>query len=332
MIFGSLFSGVGGFDLGLERAGMTCGWQVDNDPFCLRILAKHWPEVDRYGDIREFPPANICRPDIIVGGFPCQDLSIAGRREGLAGERSGLWYEFYRVLAELKPAWIVIENVTGLLSSNGGRDFATILQGLVKLRYGVCWRVFDAKHFGVPQRRRRVFLVGHLGDDGRAAQVLFESESSERGAPASQGARQDIAAPLKASSPGRRGGGSSPIAGEFVIANAITTRPGQRLSAEDNYVAFNWQSGGDVRLGCSGEHVPALQASQVPAVAGSWGVRRFTPLECERLMGFPDNWTLVEGTSDTARYRQLGNAVVVPVVEWIGRQIVEADQGGLNAK
>jgi DNA (cytosine-5)-methyltransferase 1 len=174
--FGSLFSGVGGFDLGFERAGMACAWQCEIDAKARAVLALHWPNVPQHTDVREIGAANLGAVDLVCGGFPCQDLSVAGKRAGLAGERSGLWFEFRRILAELQPGWVVVENVPGLLSSNGGADVAVVVRGLVELGYGVCWRVLDAQYFGVAQRRRRVFIVGHLGD-GRAAQVLFEPES-----------------------------------------------------------------------------------------------------------------------------------------------------------
>lgn len=171
--FGSLFAGIGGIDLGLERAGMQCAWQVEIDKHCREVLGRHWPNVTKMEDVCNVGKSEPV--DLICGGFPCQDLSVAGKRKGLAGERSGLWFEFHRIIESNKPGWVVIENVPGLLSSNGGADFAVLLQGLVQLGYGVCWRVFDSQYFGVAQRRRRVFIVGHLGD-GRAAEVLFERE------------------------------------------------------------------------------------------------------------------------------------------------------------
>ena len=191
MKFGSLFAGIGGFDLGFERAGMTCVWQGEIGKFCNGILEKHWPKVERYGDVKECGK-NLEQVELICGGFPCQDVSVAGRREGLAGSKSGLWFEFYRILEELRPRWVVIENVPGLLSSNKGRDFATILQGLAELRYLSAWRILDAQYFGVAQRRRRVFIIGHLGG-GRAAQVLFEPTCGPRDTPPSRETREGVA-------------------------------------------------------------------------------------------------------------------------------------------
>ena len=199
MRFGSLFTGIGGFDLGLERAGMTCAWQCEIDPACRKVLARHFPGVPCFEDVKELYVER-GSVDLICGGFPCQDLSVAGRRAGLAGERSGLWHEFHRVLTAARPQWCVIENVPGLLSSRKGNDFAVVLRGLVELGYGVCWRVLDAQYFGVAQRRRRVFIVGHLGD-GRAAEVLFEPESLPGNPPARGKAGEAVAGTL--------GGGSA---------------------------------------------------------------------------------------------------------------------------
>lgn len=169
----SLFAGIGGFDLGFARAGLECVAQVEFNAAASSVLARHYPHVERFEDVRDVGRHNLPAADLVCGGFPCQDVSVAGKRAGLAGERSGLWFEFLRILTELRPRWAVIENVPGLLSSNGGRDFAAIVHGLVECGYRVAWRVLDAQYFGVPQRRRRVFIVGSLGD-GRSAEILFE--------------------------------------------------------------------------------------------------------------------------------------------------------------
>jgi DNA (cytosine-5)-methyltransferase 1 len=176
LTFGSLFSGIGGFELGFENAGMHCLWQCEIDKACLEVLEKHWPDTRRYEDVRTIGKGNLEAVDIICGGFPCQDLSIAGRREGLSGERSGLWSEYARVIDEMGPKWVVIENVRGLLSSDGGRDFASIIQWLVKRGYCVSWRILDSEYFGVPQRRHRVFIVASFGNEC-STKVLFEQGS-----------------------------------------------------------------------------------------------------------------------------------------------------------
>lgn len=187
MRFGSLFSGIGGFDLGFERNGLESAWQVEIDKDCKRVLTRHWPNVERFDDVSTV--TNLPAVDVLCGGFPCQDLSVAGKRAGLAGGRSGLWFEFLRIAQVNKPGTIVIENVPGLLSSDEHRDFAIILRGLVECGYCLAWRVLDAQFYGVAQRRRRVFIVGSLGN-GRCAQILFESESVSWNPPARREARQ----------------------------------------------------------------------------------------------------------------------------------------------
>lgn len=130
LTFGSLFSGIGGFDAGFEQAGLHCEWQCENDKYARAVLERHFT-VPIIEDVKDVNSKTVKPVDIICGGFPCQDISIAGSRKGLAGERSGLWFEFHRILSDLKPRWVVIENVPGLLSSNGGKDFAIVLHGLV---------------------------------------------------------------------------------------------------------------------------------------------------------------------------------------------------------
>jgi DNA (cytosine-5)-methyltransferase 1 len=179
MKFGSLFAGIGGFDLGLERAGMECAWQVEREKSCREVLRRHFPpdRSDGVSDVRDAGwRKNLDPVELICGGFPCQDLSVAGRRKGLGGERSGLWWEFHRILGEIRPQWCLIENVPGLLSSGKGRDFGSILGALGDLGYGWAYRVLDARWFGLAQGRKRVFIAGCLGDWAGAAQVLLEPE------------------------------------------------------------------------------------------------------------------------------------------------------------
>jgi DNA (cytosine-5)-methyltransferase 1 len=199
LTYGSLFTGIGGFDLGFDRAGMRCAWQIEKDKDCNRVLGRHWPDTERGNDVREVTPDRFAGVDVICGGFPCQDLSVAGNRKGLAGERSGLWQEFRRIIDEFRPCFCVVENVPGLFSSHGGRDYLTVLRGLAELGYCVAGTVLDSQYFGVPQRRDRVFLVGSLGN-GSCAEILFESESL-RGDPApSRKAGQAVAGTIGGSS------------------------------------------------------------------------------------------------------------------------------------
>ena len=182
---GSTFTGVGGADLGFEWAGFDIKWQCESDAWKQTVLRAHWPSVELFDDICTMQDPDPV--DVMIGGFPCQDLSVAGRRKGFTGERSVLAFEFLRIAESLQPRWIVLENVPGLLSSNGGRDFARLIDEVVGCGYGVAWRILDARYFGVPQRRRRVFIVARRADsqhDPRSAsrlalRALFESGSGD---------------------------------------------------------------------------------------------------------------------------------------------------------
>lgn len=174
---GSLFSGLGGIDLAFERHGFAVAWQVEIDRDAQHVLRRHWPDVPLYDDVCAVGAHNLAPVDVITFGSPCQDVSLAGRREGLDGEQSSLFYEAIRIIDELRPALAVFENVPGLLSSHAGRDFAAVLGAFRQC--GACdigWRILDAQHFGVPQRRRRVFVVADFSGD-RAGEILFKPES-----------------------------------------------------------------------------------------------------------------------------------------------------------
>jgi len=161
MKFGSLFSGIGGFDLGFERAGMKCAWQCEIDPKASAVLARHWPGGPNIGDVRNVRRDNVETVDVICGGFPCQDVSLAGARAGLEGNRSTLWSEFYRVICEIRPRWVVIENVYGLLSSDNGRFFARILRELSTGGYDAEWGVISASDVGAPHIRERLWIIAY---------------------------------------------------------------------------------------------------------------------------------------------------------------------------
>ena len=167
LTFGSLFAGVGGFDMGFEQAGWDCKFQVEWDKNCQQILNKHWPDVPKWLDVSDVNGAEIPPVDCIIFGSPCQDLSVAGKRAGLEGERSGLFHEAVRIIKEMRdatngtfPRWTVWENVAGALSSNNGRDFGTVINEMAKAGAHLQeYALLDAQHFGIPQRRRRIFLA-----------------------------------------------------------------------------------------------------------------------------------------------------------------------------
>jgi DNA (cytosine-5)-methyltransferase 1 len=389
----SLFSGVGGFDLALERAGFQCILQVELDDAARAVLAARWPHVERAGDVRHV--LGVDRSvDVLVAGFPCQDLSVAGKRAGLDGERSGLFWEIVRLAQRTRPTWGLLENVPGLLSSAGGRDMGAVLRGLRQCWPCIGWRVLDSRFFGVPQRRRRIFLVGGP-DEARVAQVLFES-ARVPGHPAARGQARAGAAPalaggahaacfnIRGRDDGARvelsdvasvraaqGGSSRSYVterlAEGALSHALTRTMHKKHDGDTDtlIVADTLNTGGagggfrsepGAHLVTQAWGLDADLADPISAVEGRTythegrnnfrlhnvvqapTVRRLTPTECERLQGFPDGWTCLcqplatwsldpEGTAevcrcgDSARYRMMGNAVTVPVVEWLGHRL-----------
>lgn len=205
----SLFAGVGGFDLALERAGVKVCAAVEIDKNARGVLAHRFPNTHLFNDVTEVTGEQlraagfVPERGIITGGFPCQDLSVAGKRAGLAGKRSGLFWEIVRLVDELSPKYLILENVPGLLSSNQGRDFGVVLDALDERGYGLAWRVLDAQNFGVPQRRRRVFIVGCLGDGERASEILALSESLRGDSEASDSTGEGLAREAGVSTEGR---------------------------------------------------------------------------------------------------------------------------------
>ncbi len=361
---GSLFSGIGGFDLGLERAGFEVAFQCDNDPFCNKVLAHHWPGVKRYDDVRDIGLREpLCEKragsavadsattqgavgrdgqgrrgagDLICGGFPCQDLSVAGKRAGLDGGRSGLWFEFKRILSELRPQWAIIENVPGLLSSNSGRDFAVVLDGLGGCGFaGISWAVLDSQHFGVAQRRRRVYVVA--GPSRRSVeQVLSLCEGCGGHPPARREAGQDVASPtLVGTLEARDWKGVGYDSESRLVAHSLRadgfdasedgTGRGTPLTViqDARGVRDKKQNGIGIQ---QSETMYTLVGTSQHAVHNA-SVRRLTPMECERLQGFPDGWTDVGGAADGPRYKALGNAVSVPVIEYLGLRIAAVARG-----
>jgi DNA (cytosine-5)-methyltransferase 1 len=374
----------------------------------------------------KFKEWNINEPvNLLVGGTPCQSFSVAGLRKGLADPRGNLMLTYLAMADHFKPKWLLWENVPGVLSSNGGHDFAALLQGMAELGYGVSYRVLDAQHFGVPQRRRRVFVVGCLGDWRSAAKVLFESESLRRDITPSRNKREEIANCLTKSPSSYNGFNPASSEGNGVvwpapIASTLNASFGSKLGLENQHinsgaplfvqtvyethpmdsrikdmgdvcqtVSARWGTGGGnvpiahnvaysfdslssnsmksknpnsgcrevdlsktldtaclnptcnqggialahafkVRGGCAGggkgylgsdEKAFTISTTQDQQLFTDMRVRRLTPMECERLQGFPDNYTDTPTSSDSTRYKALGNSMAVPVMKWIGERI-----------
>lgn len=213
MKFVSLFAGVGGFDLGFEQAGMECVGQVEIDKHARGVLDRHWPDVPKHDDVTTAigwadERGLVGNVDLVCGGFPCQDVSVAGKRAGLAGERTGLFWEALAFASHVEAGWIVLENVPGLLTSNQGRDFGVILTALADAGYvHLEWRVCDSQFYGVPQRRRRVFIVGCTSVPSRRP-LFTEREGSEWNPSSSRATRQEASRGTSSGvtqSPGVRG-------------------------------------------------------------------------------------------------------------------------------
>jgi DNA (cytosine-5)-methyltransferase 1 len=193
----SLFAGIGGFDLAMERNGVEVVANVEIDKACQKVLARHFPNAKQFSDITDVKGSDLIEAGfdpsrgIITGGFPCQDLSVAGKRAGLAGERSGLFWEIARLVEETQTEYFIIENVPGLLSSNKGKDFGVVIGTMADIGYSLAWRVLDAQYFGVPQRRRRVFIVGRRSTSNGVAEILFKSEGLRRNTTQSKPKGQD---------------------------------------------------------------------------------------------------------------------------------------------
>lgn len=428
---------------GIEAASVawrSLVWQAvafaEIEPFPCAVLNYHYPDVPNLGDITQIDGRHFRGAvDLVVAGTPCQDFSIAGKRAGMVGERSGLAREFIRLVREINPQWLVWENVPGVFSTNGGRDFGSFIKALDDSGYCCAWRVLDAQFFGVPQRRRRVFVVGYFGDWRPAAKILFESESLHRDFAPRRKTGKEVAGTLKGGS-GNRGwtngaednfialkktglltgtsargsrdenmvadGFCIPINTQIAMRHqALGERTGLGIGNSDDpaftlqenhahAVAFAQNQCGEIRTSevfgtlnqnsnASGRNTPLLayappiveqaisckwaKGSSGPAgdehhnlityapqiapsmsssgppydrtgnerveadalVVSKFQVRRLTPKECERLQGFPDNYTNIEykgkTAADSLRYKALGNSMAVPVMLWLGKRI-----------
>jgi DNA (cytosine-5)-methyltransferase 1 len=367
------------------------------EPFPCAVLKHHYPEVPNLGDMTKFKEWNIGPIDLLVGGTPCQSFSVAGLREGLADPRGDLMLTFLAIARRHRPRWLVWENVPGVLSSNGGEDFACLLRGLAELGYGWSYRVLDAQHFGVAQRRRRVFVVGYLGDWHPAAAVLLE-RSSLSGHPAPSREKREGATPSPV--PGvancltnrmHKGINTTVDEGQTPIielpevmctlrsSGAGFDRPGNANTEHETYIpmaqaipldlrnagrdpekhdemnrqgvgvgnlddpshtltsacvhgvavdvynqVIDGQTAATLTEACGGTN------TSVPKVMQLMAVRRLTPVECERLQGFPDGYTDIKpkgkDTPDGPRYKALGNSMAVPVMRWIGKRIQQVEK------
>ncbi len=375
MRYASVCSGIEAASIAWRSLGWEPAWLSEIEPFPCAVLEQRHPGVPNLGDMTKITEADIekhGRIDLLVGGTPCQSFSVAGLRGGLDDPRGNLALRFFQLAHVARPRWVVWENVPGVLSSDGGKDFGSILGALGELGYGFAYRILDAQFVrvdtharAVPQRRRRVFVVGCLGDWRSAAAVLLEREGL-RWDPAPSRAAGEGTSGVAAKSLRARGntshredsdtyipdqslclnaGGMGRIDAESetlivfdernVTSKANRTRvepglPCPTMHSSPMTVAFNWQAGGSRDMTCPGEIPTAIGRHQTPAMMNHYGVRRLTPRECERLQGFPDDYTLVKYRSkpaaDGPRYRALGNSMATNVMRWIGQRIEMVDR------
>ena len=323
----SMFSGIGGFELGIKNTipnAKFIGYS-EIDKYATQIYERNFKGVKNYGDATKINERELPDFDLLVGGFPCQAFSIAGKRLGFRETRGTLFFDIARILSHKKPRHFILENVRGLFSHDSGRTFQTILRVLSDIGYMVQWELLNSKNFGVPQNRERIYLVGHLR--GRGREKVFpigqiskedskESRLKELTENKSQGYRvydQDgLATTIKSV-----GGGVGAKTGLYKVKEA--TKTGYAIAQEGDSINLSVPSS-KTRRGRVGRGVAqTLDTGMQQHTLQNSKIRRLTPIECERLQGFPDGWT--EGLSDTQRYKCLGNAVTTNVVSEVIRSI-----------
>jgi len=302
---GSLFAGIGGFDLGFERQGFKTVWCIENDPRCQRLLTAKFPDAQIFGDVRKVGADQLARVDVITYGFPCQDVSVLGLRAGLdGGKRSNLFYEATRIIGELRPTIAVGENVTGLLSADNGQAMCNVAQALSQVGHrDLSWRTINARSFGFVQSRRRVFIVSTDSDPhGDTATRCSFRVLHQFGNPTAS-------APPPPPKQNSRVAASDALEGEdFVVVSHAT--PG--------LTAYRWED--FPTIVCHGWYLFLADKKAQTC-------RYFTPLEYEKLQGFPPGWT--DGFPKTIRYRMIGNSVVPAVAEYVARgcrRVLEGDE------
>jgi DNA (cytosine-5)-methyltransferase 1 len=339
MVYGSVCSGIEAASVAWEPLGWKAAWLSEIEPFPSAVLAHRWPDVPNLGDmtkIHDNPTFLSSRIDLLVGGTPCQSFSVAGKRAGLADPRGNLALEFLRLADIAKPRWVLWENVPGVLSSDGGRAFGSFLGALVDCGYGFAYRVLNAQFFGVPQRRRRLFVVGHRGDWGPAAEVLFEqaggSGVAEPGGKV-QGERLDEVRPDAKAERVVEKAGRRLSANTGTVSRTLQARGPKRLNpGSETFITEASFNSGDTAYCLSSHGHPRINPScETFVTEPDLRTRYLTVTEWERLMGFPVGHTRIpwkgkpaEECPDAVRYKSLGNSMAVPVMNWIGSRIESA--------
>lgn len=317
---------------GIEAATVAwhhMGWKPvgfsEIEKFPSQVLAHHYPQVTNFGDMTKYKEWQIDGTvGLLVGGTPCQSFSIAGLRKGLSDPRGNLALTYVGILDHFRPKWFIWENVPGVLSSGQGRDFAAFLTALGIIGYGWSYRVLDAQYFGVAQRRKRVFVVGHLGNWKPSAEVLFERESLCGDIKKGKRTREKT---------------STDVAPSIVYENHPSDSRVKEMGDVCQTVTSSWGTGGGnipfvqtagidsynlCETGDICQTIKSPKGGVLESVGGvriGMNVRRLTAIECERLQGFPDNYSNIPKAADSNRYKVLGNSMAVPVMRWIGERI-----------
>ena len=376
MKYATVCSGIGAPEVAWRELWGPPVLTSEIEKFPSAVLKHHMPDVPNYGDMTKYKEWPDHELELICGGTPCQSFSIAGLRKGMDDPRGNLTLAFLGILARYNPRWFVFENVPGLFSSvcYGESDFGRFLSALAELGYSCAYRVLDAQYFGVPQRRRRVFVVGHLGADWRPPYaVLFEPESMRGNPPKGGKEREEVAddagestvgalcardykgvgsqyvdegkcvvmafggnntkGPIDKATACNAKGGSGRMDFEsetFIIAcharqDPITSDKALPLDQKGNSQAI---ISGTLTSRYGSQSGQDLQNMDYGLIPSNTIVRRLTPMECERLQGFPDAYTAIpwrnkaaDQCPDGPRYKALGNSMAVPVVKWIGQRI-----------
>lgn len=335
LTLGSLFAGVGGFDLGFEANGFKTSWMIEWDKNCQCILRRHFPDSKLLGDVKEVSARDLSYVDVATFGSPCQDLSHAGKRSGISGSRSSMFFEAMRILNDICPKVIVWENVAGSLTSNNGNDFARVMDNLSQGNRKVAYRVFDSQYFGVPQRRKRVFAVSCV--EGIDPRKILDVNSKGAKTINSE-INKDIFSiqDVRSIDKNQNGKGWS----DANVSYTLDTKATQGIAVNLARTSIGFKPGQSSAARTDGsmfEICPTLETcgggNNKPAIAiseeMSCVVRRITPIESERLQGFPDEWTqfgidergIVVKMSNGSRFTQMGNAVTVNVAKWIAKNV-----------
>lgn len=359
-----MFTGIGGFELGIQRAALSvrngktedtvsgtseqsmestaesllsdggitdhistgdsgevlCVGYSEIDKHAIQTFEHRFgKEIKNYGDATTINTADLPDFDLLVGGFPCQAFSVAGKRMGFEDTRGTLFFDVARVLRDKRPKYFILENVKGLLSHAGGETFQTILEVLTDTGYDVSWSIHNSKNYGVPQNRERIYIIGNLRGERRPQ--VFPLRQTGGGSlvqlngPVHQDYRYYDPTGVAPTLNANRGGGAATH--PFVKVREAT-KAGFAIAEEGDSINFS-QPNSETRRGRVGKKVAnTLETTLTQGTLEGSHIRRLTPVECERLQGFPDNWTL---GSDSQRYKQCGNAITVNVVQHVIKEL-----------